>query len=58
MLAIGCLVPIVLLAAGTGIGTLIGGTKAAEWGAGIGFVVGCIGFVVLIWGFERLKDRE
>ena len=58
MLAVGCLVPVLLLAAGAGIGGLVGGTFAAAWGAGIGFILGCAGFLALIWGFERLKDRE
>jgi len=57
MLVIGCLLPLLLLAAGGVAGLVIGGTVAGLWGAGTGFVVGCAALIVLLWGFERVKER-
>jgi hypothetical protein len=57
MLVIGCLLPVLLLAAGGGAGLAIGGTVAGLWGAAAGFVIGCVALIVLLWGFELAKDR-
>jgi hypothetical protein len=57
MLVIGCLLPVLLLAAGGGVGLAIGGTLAGLWGGAAGFVIGCVALIALLWGFERVKDR-
>jgi hypothetical protein len=57
MLAIGCLLPLILLAAGGGIGIAAGSTAAGVWGGAAGFIVGCVALVGLLWGFERIKNR-
>jgi hypothetical protein len=45
MLAIGCLIPLLLAAAGGAIGVAIGSTAAGFWGGLAGFAVGCIGLI-------------
>ncbi|MGA8191774.1 MAG: hypothetical protein WB902_00190 [Acetobacteraceae bacterium] len=58
MIAIGCFLPLVLLILGGIIGVAIGTTTAGLWGAGAGFVIGCIALIAMLWGFDRLKGRE
>lgn len=57
MLAIGCLLPIVLVVAGSGIGVVLGSTTAAVWGAVAGFFLGCVGMLAMLWGIESIKHR-
>ena len=57
MLVLGCLLPLLLLAVGGAAGLAIGGTVAGLWGAGAGFLIGCAALIVLLWGFERARDR-
>jgi hypothetical protein len=57
MLALGCLVPVVLLAAGGAIGALIAGRHGGIWGGIIGFACGCAVLLGLLWALERAKTR-
>jgi hypothetical protein len=57
MPALGCLVPLLLFAAGGLIGGLVAGTHGGLWGGVIGFVCGCGVLVALLWVFERAKAR-
>ncbi|HEX5326775.1 MAG TPA: hypothetical protein VFW75_08915 [Acetobacteraceae bacterium] len=57
MLVLGCFIPVVLLVAGGGVGLAVGGNAAGWWGAGAGFILGCIILAALLWGYERLADR-
>ena len=53
MTVIGCLLPLLLTIAGSVLGAILGGgATGAWWGAGGGFVLGCIGMAGLIWGSE------
>jgi hypothetical protein len=51
MLAIGCLIPFVMLAIGAVLGSYLGDVHGGYWGAGIGFGVGVLiavaGMIVL-----------
>jgi hypothetical protein len=51
MLAVGCLIPFVLLALGAGVGSYLGDVRGGYWGAGIGFGLGILiavgGMIVL-----------
>jgi hypothetical protein len=55
MLAIGCLIPFVLMAVGAAVGGLLGGMTAGAWGCAGGFVVGLIAMVAVLGMFERVK---
>ncbi|MBN9561005.1 MAG: hypothetical protein J0H14_09810 [Alphaproteobacteria bacterium] len=57
MLAIGCLLPLVLMVVGGLFGAWLGGGTQAPiwWGIGGGFVVGSAGMAFLLWGFERIR---
>ena len=57
MLALGCLVPIVLIVAGAAAGGAIAGSHAALLGAVAGAVVGAVAMVGVLWGFDRIRDR-
>jgi hypothetical protein len=59
MLAIGCLLPLVLMILGGLLGAWLGGGTQPPiwWGVGIGFVVGGAGRAGLLWGFERISGR-
>jgi len=57
MVALGCLIPIVLIIAGAGAGGAIGGSHAAMLGAIAGATIGAIAMVAMLWGFERIRDR-
>jgi hypothetical protein len=57
MLALGCLVPVVLLAAGGTIGALFAGQHGGIWGGVIGFAAGCGVLLGLLWALERAKAR-
>jgi uncharacterized spore protein YtfJ len=51
MLAVGCLIPFVLMAVGAGVGSYLGDISGGYWGAGVGFGAGAIiaaaGFAIL-----------
>jgi hypothetical protein len=55
MVAIGCLIPFVLMATGAAAGGLLGGMTAGLWGCAGGFTVGLIAMVALLGMFERAK---
>ena len=57
MVALGCLVPIVLIVAGAAAGGVIAGSHAALLGAIAGAVVGAVAMVGVLWGFDRIRDR-
>ncbi|HSU04043.1 MAG TPA: hypothetical protein VLI93_00580 [Acetobacteraceae bacterium] len=57
MLAIGCFIPVLLLVAGGAVGLFIGGNAAGLWSAAVGFVLGCILLIALLWGYERVTNR-
>ncbi len=53
----GCLVPLVLLIVGGGIGEVVGGHAGAYYGGAIGLLVGAVAMVVLIWMLSLAKRR-
>lgn len=59
MLAVGCLIPFVLIIAGAAIGWAVGG---GQWdsivGAAIGAAVGIAAMLVLVWGWDRIAGRR
>lgn len=57
MLALGCLLPVLMVAAGTGIGAAMGSTAGGIWGGIAGFFLGCLAVLALIWGIEEIKQR-
>ncbi len=57
MLAVGCLLPLMGMAVlGFGVGA-IWGARAGLWAGGAGFLLGCAGMAMLLWGFERVRGR-
>lgn len=57
MVAVGCLVPLVLIIAGAAAGGVIAGSHAAMLGAIAGAVIGAIAMIGLLWGFDRIRNR-
>ncbi len=57
VLAIGCLIPLVLIVAGALAGGVFGSTHAAILGAVAGGVIGTIAMIALLMGFERIRGR-
>ena len=57
MLAIGCFLPFLFLAAGAAIGGWIGANHGIAWGAGIGFLVGFVLVTGFFWAFQRDRSR-
>jgi hypothetical protein len=55
VLAVGCLIPFVLLAAGAAIGAEIGGTTDAYWGCAAGFVIGLIVVLLALRSFGNTR---
>jgi hypothetical protein len=56
-LAIGCLIPFVLVLAGGIAGAVAGNGRAAVIGAVAGGVIGTIVMIALLMGFERIRGR-
>jgi hypothetical protein len=56
MLAVGCLIPIVLMIAGAAAGGVIAGTHAAMLGAIAGAVIGVAAMLGILWGFDRIRN--
>lgn len=56
MVAIGCLLPLVLMAGGAVVGGVFGGTTAGLWGAAGGFAIGLILMLAALRMFERARD--
>jgi hypothetical protein len=57
MLAIGCLIPLLLAAAGGALGVSIGSSTAGLWGGLAGFAVGCVGLIAFFVVLKREEDR-
>jgi membrane protein implicated in regulation of membrane protease activity len=55
MLAAGCLMPLVLLAAGAVVGSAIGGSRGGTWGSIIGFAAGSVILLGLLWAMQRVR---
>lgn len=53
---LGCLIPIVFLLLGGGVGAALGGTNYALWGGAVGFVIGVVAALAAIWLFDRARD--
>jgi hypothetical protein len=57
MIAIGCLLPFVLMIAGALLGAAYGGTHAGMIGLVAGLVLGIAGAIGMIWAFARAENR-
>jgi hypothetical protein len=57
MVALGCLIPIVLIIAGAAAGGVINGSHDAMLGATAGAVIGALAMIGILWGFDRIRDR-
>ena len=57
MLAVGCLIPIVLMIAGAVVGGVVSGGHDAVWGGLAGAAIGLVAMLALLWGFERIRNR-
>jgi hypothetical protein len=55
-MAIGCLIPFVLLIVGAATGAMWGGTTYGIWGAAAGFAIGIVGMLLVMRAFERARD--
>ncbi len=58
MLAVGCLIPFVLVAGGALAGGALGGGHDAVVGALLGCVAGVIAMIAVIWGIEQISRRR
>jgi uncharacterized spore protein YtfJ len=58
MLAVGCIVPFVLLAAGAAIGAAVGGNIGAYWGCGVGLLAGVALVALAFLVLDRAGSRE
>jgi hypothetical protein len=56
MLAIGCFVPFVLLAAGAAIGAAVGGNTDAYWGCAVGLLVGVVLVFIAFRWLDKLRN--
>ena len=56
MLAIGCIVPFVLMLAGAGIGAAFGGDRGGLIGLVAGFLIGAAAMGIGLWTFERARN--
>ena len=57
MMAVGCLIPMVLMIGGAVVGGVAGGTHAAILGLVAGGAIGGAAMAALLWGFERIRSR-
>jgi len=58
MLAVGCLIPLVLIVVGGAAGWAIGGQHDELVGAAGGGVIGVAAMIALVWGWERIRNRD
>jgi hypothetical protein len=58
MLAIGCIIPVVLMVGGAVGGAALGGTHDAVWGGIAGAVCGTIALGALLWAWGRIRVRR
>jgi hypothetical protein len=56
MPAVGCMIPLILLIAGAGIGGAVVGTAYAVWGGLAGFVLGLVVALAALRAFGRARD--
>jgi hypothetical protein len=57
MVAVGCLIPIVLIIAGAAAGGITAGSHAAMLGAIAGAIIGAVAMIGVLWGFDRIRNR-
>jgi hypothetical protein len=57
MVAIGCLVPLMLMVAGAVAGGIINGNRDAVWGALASVCLGLLAMLALFWGLDRIRSR-
>lgn len=55
MLALGCLMPLVLLVVGALLGSAIAGQHGGIWGSIIGFASGVGILLGLLWAMQRIR---
>ena len=58
MLAVGCLIPFVLVGIGAALGSYLGADQGGYWGAGAGFAAGLLIVGIMFWGLERFRGGE
>jgi hypothetical protein len=58
MLAVGCLIPFVMLAAGAVLGSYLGDVHGGYWGAGIGFGGGILIAVAGMIALDRVRAGD
>jgi hypothetical protein len=58
MLAVGCLIPFVMLAAGAVLGSYLGDIHGGYWGAGIGFGAGILIAIVGMVALDRARAGD
>lgn len=58
MLALGCFIPFVLLAAGAALGSYLGDVRGGYWGAGTGFGVGILVVVGGMIALSRVRGGD
>ncbi len=58
MLAVGCMIPFVLIVAGAIGGWALGGQADSVIGAIAGGVVGVIAMAALAWGWDKIVSRR
>ena len=58
MVAIGCVIPFVLMLLGAAIGAAIAGDRGGLWGLVAGFLIGAACMALAYWIFERARNRD
>jgi hypothetical protein len=58
MLAVGCLIPFILVAGGAVAGGVIGGGQGVIVGGLTGGAAGVIAMIAVIWGIEQINRRR
>jgi hypothetical protein len=58
MLAVGCLIPLVLIVAGALGGWAIGGQTDSIIGAVAGGAIGAVAMIALAWGWDKIVSRR
>ena len=58
MLAVGCLIPLVTLVIGAGLGSYFGGINGGYWGSGVGFLVGLLIVVAGLGALTRALSAK
>jgi hypothetical protein len=58
MVAVGCIVPFILMLLGAGIGAWTGGDRGGLIGLVAGFLIGAAVMALGFWSFERARNRD